>query len=95
MASAQSVSFLPVDSALTTEMTEPIAPGSPCACEYRLEGSVVVAHTVVAKPPTELYTECLVLLLNPLVHILSAPSPQLPHEVGEQPATQFKAGISP
>ena len=83
VANAQSVKFLPVDSAFATATTEPIAPGSTCACKYCLKGSVVVAHTVVMKPTTELYTQCLVLLSNRLMHLLSAPSPQHPHEAGE------------
>jgi hypothetical protein len=86
VADAQSVKFLATDSAFVTPPTEPIAPSSPCAFKYRLKGSIVVAHTVVTKPTAQLCTECLVLLFYRLVHILLAPSPQRPHEVGETPA---------
>jgi len=89
VADAQSVKFLAVDSAFATATTEPIAPSSACACKYYLKGSVVVSHTVVAKPTTQLYTQCLVLLLNRLMHILFAPSPQPPHKAGETPARGF------
>ena len=76
VADAQSVKFVATDSAFVTATTEPITPSSSCACKYRLKGSVVVSYTVVTKPTAQLCTECLVLLLNQLMHILFAPSPQ-------------------
>ncbi len=85
-ADAQSVKFLATDGAFVTATTEPIAPSSPCAYKYCLKGSIVVSHTVVTKSTTQPYTECPVLHLNRLTHILFAPSPQGPHEAGETPA---------
>ena len=86
VADAQYVKFVAVDSTFATPTTEPIAPSSACVRKYCLESSIVVAYPVVTKPTAELYTECLVLLLNRLMHILFAPSPQPPHKAGETPA---------